>query len=365
MRIDEFCTTFGEGVKSIDAVNQEWHIAEIDRMLGKLHTDAIGTGVMVGDALHGDGFRDQIPSELRDAFRALMHKKADSYNEMRQILADKIRDGDGDFLSFRDRRVQGFVSKLKGQIGENLFKEHAGAAAQLAESGCQEGWDVVVAQRDGLHEYVQVKLYANADNVIRKMREVHEKVSNGLIEGVNGETIERIDFAIPENIADAVKERIANQFPELIDIKIHTVGISATAAADIVHEGLNNVGPEALEHLFDELLGGTMTAGALHALANGFLWYKGAKDFSDAFADTMASTALSTSGICLGLLASTLTNSTPISFAIGIGGRTILSRFARSRWSFADFLEESIETSRAQLTALQDLGRQDAVAIAT
>ncbi|HEY4260359.1 MAG TPA: hypothetical protein VGM98_09370 [Schlesneria sp.] len=365
MRIEEFCVTFGEDIKSIDAINQEWHIAEIDRLLGKLHADAIDAGVLVGDALHGDGLRDQIPSELRDAFRALMHRKADTYNEMRQILADKIRDADGDFLSFRDRRVQGFVSKLKGQIGENMFKEHAGAAAQLADSGCQEGWDVVVRQPDGLHEYVQVKLYANADNVIRKMREVQEKVSNGLIDGVDGEKIGRIDFAIPENIAEEVRERIATQFPELIDIKIHTVGISATAAADIVHEGLNNVGPEALGHLFDELLGGTLTAGALHALANGFLWYKGAKDFSDSFADTLASTALSSTGICIGLLASTLTNSTPISFAVGIGGRTILSRFARSRWNFADFLEESIEQSLTQLTVLQNLGGPDGLVLQT
>ena len=285
-----------------------------------------------------------------------MHEKADSYNGMRQILASKIRDGDGDFLSFRDRHVQGFVSKLKGQIGENMFRHHAGASAQLATSGCQEGWDVVVTQRDGTHEYVQVKLYESPSNVIRKMREVHEKVANGVIDGVHDETVESISFAVPENIAAEVKRRVADGFPELMDIKVYSVAITATAAGDIVQEGLSNVGPQAMEHLFDELLGGTVAAASLHALANGFLWYKGAKDFSDAYVDTVANTTLSAAGMGIGLLAETLSNSTPLSAVVAFGGRAVLSRFARSRWNFADFLEESIESSEIQVAALHRLG---------
>ena len=69
MKIDEFVSRFGDNVRSIDAVAQEWHIAEIDQMLAKLEADAVGEAVVFGDALHGDGIRDQIPRELRDAFR--------------------------------------------------------------------------------------------------------------------------------------------------------------------------------------------------------------------------------------------------------------------------------------------------------
>jgi hypothetical protein len=312
--------------------------------------------VFAGDALHGDGFRDQISPTLRDAFRELMNEKADTYNKMREILADKIRGGDGEFLSLHDRRVQGFVSKLKGQIGENLFKRHAGSAARLADSGCQEGWDVVIDQRDSVHEYVQVKLYASPNNVIRKMLEVHEKVQGGLIQGVDGEIVEQINFAIPEDIAAEVREQISNRFPELLEIKIHTIKMTAGAAADFVHEGLNNVGPEAIEHLFGELLGGTVVAAALHGLVNGFLLYKGSKDFTEAYADTIASTSLSAAGIGIGILASTLTNSTPLSMAIGATSRTVISRFAKSRWKFADFLEDSIEASQQQVVELERIG---------
>jgi hypothetical protein len=355
MNIDEFCTRFGSHVRPIDAVAEEWNIAEIDRMLARLDHDFIGDATIVGDAIHGDGIRDQIPRQLGDAFRGLMKEKANSYREMRQILSERVRDSDGEILSFRDPRVIGFVNKLKGQIGENEFQRHVGSAARLASSGSQEGWDVVVTQSDRAHEYVQVKLYSNPNDVVRKMHEVHEKLSNGLIDGVDGETVEQISFAVPENIAGEVRQRIADKFPELIDMKLRTVPIAASAAADLVEQGLNNVGPGALEHLFDELLGGSVTAGSLHAIVNGFLWYRGAKDFSDACEDMIANTSLSAVGIGLGLLAETLTSAVPISAVIAIGGRAVLSRAARSRWNFADFLEESIRSSEVQVLELQRL----------
>lgn len=355
MKIDEFCARYGGDVRSIDAVAQRWHIAEIDLLLCRLEADAVGEAVVFGDAVHGDGIRDQIPSELRDAFRGLMKGKADSLNEMREILRDKIRGDDGEFLSFRDPEVRNWVSKIKGQIGENLFKRHAGAAAELATSGSQEGWDVAVLQGDSTREYVQVKLYKNPIKVIQQMREVHDKLAIGKIQGVDGEIVERISFAVPEDIAAEV-QRLSERCPELIDIKIRTVSITATAAGKIVEEGLNNVGPGELAHLFDELFCGTLAAASLHALANGFLWYKGAKDLSDAYADAVANTTLSAAGIGIGLLAETLSNSTPVSAAVAFGGRAVLSRFARSRWNFADFLEESIEFSETQVAALERLG---------
>ena len=355
MNIDEFCSRFGSNTRTIDAVATQWHVVEIDRMLRKLDDDVIGNAVIVGDALHGDGLRDQIPRELKDAFTGLMKENAESYKEMRRILSERIRNGEGGFLSFDDPRVQGFVSKLKGQIGENAFQRHAGAAAHLAHSGSQEGWDIAINQPDGSHEYVQVKLYASPSGVVSKMREVQEKLANGLIEGCDGETVERIDFAVPEYIADHVR-RLTERYPELANMEVRTIPISTDAAADFVKEGLSNVGPEQLSHFFDELLFGAVSAGSMHALVNGFLWYKGSKDFSDAFADAAANTSLSAAGIGVGLLAESMFNAVALSSVVGIGGRLLLSRFARSRWSFADFLEQSIASSDSQISALQRLG---------
>ncbi|MBM4076549.1 MAG: hypothetical protein FJ267_13040, partial [Planctomycetes bacterium] len=334
MKIEEFSSLYGQNVQPIDAVCQKWTFSEIDLMLQKLDHDFVGATVVIGDALHGDGIRDQIPNELRDAFAGLYREKADTYAQMRAILAEKVGDGNGGFLSLNDPRVLGFINKLKGQIGENEFQRHVGAVAQLAKSGSQEAWDVAVSQPDGAHEYVQVKLYTDPNNVIEHMRAVQEKVAAGLIEGIDGEKVEHINFAIPENIANEVQRRIADRFPELADVKLHTIPLSAKAGAEFVEEGLNNVGPEQLEHLFDELFGGFLVAGSLHAIVNGFLWYKGAKESSTALNDTIANTALSAAGIGIGLLAETLTCAVPVSAVVAIGGRAVVSRFARSRWNF-------------------------------
>lgn len=355
MTIDEFCVQFGNDASSIDVIAQRWSVAEVDRLLARLDQDFIGHATIVGDALHGDGIPDQIPRQLAEAFSALMKEKADTYRQMRQILAERIRDGDGDLLSFQNPRVVGFVNKLKGQIGENEFQKHAGVAARLASSGSQEGWDVVVSHAEGEHEYVQVKIYTNPGKVVQQIQKVQEKLDQGLIEGVDGETVEHISFAVPENIADEIRQRIADSFPELIDVKLRTIPLAASAAADLVEQGLNNVGPGELEHLFDELLGGAVTAGSLHAIVNGFLWYQGAKDFSEAFADTFANSSLSAAGIGLGLLAETLTSAVPVAAVVALGGRVVLSRFARSRWNFADYLEESIRDSESQVMELQRL----------
>ena len=113
------------------------------------------------------------------------------------------------------------------------------------------------------------------------------------------------------------------------------------------------MGPDQLEHFFDELLGGAVAAGSLHALVNGFLWYKGSKEFSAAFASTAASTTLSTAGIGVGLIADTLCHAAVLSGAVGIGSRIFLSRLANSRWDFATFMEESIFETNALIDSLR------------
>ncbi len=192
---------------------------------------------------------------LRDAFANLMHDKANSYGQMRQILLDHIRAGDGGFMALDDPRVVGFISKLKGQIGENVFTYHVGGAAALAESGSQEAWDVAVRQANGAFEYVQVKLYASPSDVVRQMLKVQDKIVNGCIHGCAGETVRQIDFAVPADIADRVNV-LKDHFPQLDSLHVLTIPINADHAASIVKEGMNNVGPEQLSHFFHELLGG-------------------------------------------------------------------------------------------------------------
>ena len=324
MNIEEFCARFGDQPRSIDDVMHRWQFDELDGLLGTLcqqHDQIIGSAVVVGDALYGGTLLDQIPPEVKQAFINLMHEKADSYGEMRQILLNHCQLGDGSYLSFEDTRVLGFVSKLKGQIGENLFQQHVGNAAKLAESGSQEAWDVAVKQADGLHQYVQVKLYSDPHKVVRQMLKVQQRVFEGDLAGVHHETVAQVYFAVPEDIRDEV-QRLAKAHDGLSEMLYNKhIPISATDAASLVTEGMSNVGPDELSHFFHEMLGGAVAAGSLHAIVNGFLWYKGSKEFSIAFADATASTAISTTGIGMGLLAETLCHSVMLSGAVGVGGR--------------------------------------------
>ena len=148
MTIDDFCARFGENTRNITNVIRQWQFEEVDsllRKLGRQHDPLIGAAVIMDDALRGDGMLDQIP-QLHDAFANLMGEKANSYQEMRQVLPDAIENEDGGFFALNDRHVAGFVNKIKGQIGENVFKNQVGDAAEFARSGSQEAWDVSVRQ---------------------------------------------------------------------------------------------------------------------------------------------------------------------------------------------------------------------------
>ncbi len=133
------------------------------------------------------------------------------------------------------------------------------------------------------------------------------------------------------------------------------IPISADGAAKFVEDGLANVGPNELGHFFDELLGGAIAAGALHALVNGFLWYKGVKTAGEALGATVTSTSLSTSAVGLALLAETFCHAAMLSGAVGITSRILLTRMARSRWTFAEFLERSIAETQATVLDLRRL----------
>lgn len=140
---------------------------------------------------------------------------------------------------------------------------------------------------------MQVKAYSDANGVMGEIRKVLGKVDAGIIK--DGDLIvDKVDFAVPENIDDEVREKVQAAG---IDIEILTIPMTSPEVRAVVGEGVADVGPEALSHFFGELLGGSLTAAALHGAVNGFLVYKGAKERSQFIEDTVYSTGISSGGL--------------------------------------------------------------------
>ena len=204
MRICDFVSRYGRETQPIRSVLAEWQIGEIRGLLGHepgrspgisdAALDGAGDAVVLGDMLHGQTLLDELPSDLRQAFTGLMKYEARDLRGMRAELLQHLQDAEGDFMPFEDPRVVGFVSKIKGQIGENLFAKHVGKAATLASSGSQEGWDVAVRQLDGTHEYVQVKLYQSPSGVVQHMRKVQQKILDGQLNGIGDEHVSQLSL---------------------------------------------------------------------------------------------------------------------------------------------------------------------------
>lgn len=290
MSIEDFHKQFyHDGNRSSEDICDQWEKEkEVDDFLGM----ELSSGVMVADLLIGDGTLDQVSPELKNAFQGLMGEKADSYTKIHQILLEKLEIGDSSVL--------GTVNKIKGQIGEEIFKESCakeGIKASLASSGSQKGWDVAIENGDEI-QYVQVKMYSDPNGVIREIKKVEEQLKAGEICGENGLPIKDIDWAVPKDIAPAVQEKLE----ELgLDVNVFTVDTTAGEVASIVQDGFDNMGSHALENLFGELLGSAVTTAALHAIVNGFLVYKGAKQAESFLSDTLKSASVSVVGIASGM----------------------------------------------------------------
>ena len=317
----------GGPTQSFKTICDRW---DKEEELDNLLHSSVGSGVVLGDLLVGDGLNDQISAELRDGFAELMGKKADSYDEVRTILLEKLQDGDS--------AVFGLVNKIKGQIGENEFLQEAHAAglnARLAGLGNQEGWDVAIDYADGTTRYVQVKMSSNAGGVVRHMQDVSQKLAGGEAISDGDRVVKAIDFAVPANIAEEVRSRAS----ELgIDTNVFAIDMTAAEAADVVQTGFDNVGPEALSNLFGELFGASVAVAALHGLANAFLVYKGAKAADRFLTDTVEQTAISTGAIAAGLGLELVLNqismiggppSYALVFCTSMATRAVLKRVAR------------------------------------
>jgi len=228
MTIDDFCRLHAGDTDDIGNVVLDWHLDDLldtactQFQPGDTLREAVGTAAILGDVVRGGSMLDQIPRAVEDAFVNLMNVKPGNRLEMRNLLLSHCTADDGSFLSFDNRSVMGFISKLKGQIGENLFAEHVGSAASLAASGSQEGWDVAIRQADGTFQYVQMKLYGSARHVVEHMADVQQKAVAGTLTGVGNDTVSKVFFAVPDDIrADVI--RLAGQHDGLAEL-VHDKG---------------------------------------------------------------------------------------------------------------------------------------------
>jgi hypothetical protein len=252
---------------------------------------SVGGGIIVADLLLGDGLIDQdaIAPEVLAGFKNLMKEKADSLEEVRAIFFEKMNNG--------EESLAGLINKIQGQLGEDQFVDAVGSAAQLANSGSQEGWDVAIDRGD-FNQYVQVKVYNDADEVIERILETNQKVAAGFISG-NGEIVERIDFAVNDEIYSEVKSRVEEMG---LPNEIFDIGASRESIRLSLDQAGEVVGASPFEDMFSEFLGDTLTAAAIHTAAQGFLYWKGAKTSELAIEDAVYGTAISGVGIGASML---------------------------------------------------------------
>lgn len=336
MNIRDFCELHGkERLKSIQKLMLQWaQERELDKLL---HTQ-VAAGVVLGDLLVGDGLIDKVSPELRDAFATLMKEKADSYHDVRMILLEKLENGDASVL--------GLVNKIKGQVGENRFIEELGGTAnmRLASAGNQEGWDVAIEHDWGI-QYVQVKMHSDANGVIQHMQALQDKLDSGNMILDGDRAVERIDFAVPADIMDEVARKAQERG---LDMEILPINMTATQAADVVWDGVNNVGPLALENFFDELLGVAGYSAVGHGAVSAFMVYKGAKQREEFLGEVTQNTAITVGGATAGGIVQLLLCNAGMAAAgpVGalvlvssIGTRSVLRRFAE-RTDYVEFLQK-------------------------
>lgn len=323
--VSKYCNTQTVPIKSL--VNSWVAEKEARDFLGM----KIFGGVTILDAIL-DSENTTISPEVREAFTNLMGDAANSKDEIVEIFKEKALLGDAS--------IEGLKNKIQGQIGEDFFREAAGASASLAESGSQEGWDVMI-NRDDFTQYVSVKVYKDPREVLEIMKETNLKIMMG-DEGLSGAT--KIDFAVNSDIYDEVS---ALATAEGLPNRIYDIG----ASREDIRSLLDNAQDAALDiHMQDfwqELLGTSMTLAAVHIASQGLLMYMNTKPVNIALEDAAYSTAVSLGGAAAGIATNTLIVAKletaagilagPLGgaavLAAGISARSILRRFADRRFT--------------------------------
>lgn len=326
MKIEEFYDKYSSSeTYKMENLIDKWVIEKrLDELLGF----AAITG---GDLLIGDGLLDAIPGDVRDSFQHLMGEKAHTFEQVRQIILDKARDG--------SPSLSGLVNKIQGQLGEDLFVK-ATPNASLASLHNQPGFDVKINHGD-FTQYVQVKVYDDANAIAREIQDLQAKIDAGQI--MDGEhTVKAIDWAVPSDMVDHVQQKV-----DALGLNVNVLDLHESherIRAGVSHAA-NNVSAMPLDHFFSELLGASATAAAIHGAIQAFLVYKNAKEWSQAMEDAAVNTAISVGGISAAYTysfalakfhaSSWLLAGTPggiLAVGLGLAVRGVLRRFADRRF---------------------------------
>ena len=346
--IEEFADKYDAG--DTDGIFHRWKADDL------LH-GSIGPGVVLADLIHEDGLNDQVSEELRDAFRNLTSGEVHSYQEARERIAEALREG-GSGVS------QQWISTIKGRVGENQFLEAASeeveGKVQLAELSDQKGYDIVYQPPGGDTRYIDVKTSGDPDYITSEMAETQAELEAGEITTPDGEVVADIEFAVPSNVFEEVQGQAAEQG---LDLNLIPIDSPSWHATEIVEAGVDAVGPEAFEHLFEEIFVGTLTASALHSMREGFQVYKGAKNTQQAFEDAAEETALSGGSLGAGFVVESALREAAlvgepttmaITFGSSIAVRTVLGDFAK-RADHAELVTHQNARLRKNLETLQSL----------
>lgn len=236
-----------------------------------LETTIVGSYTLI-DALDGQVKDPKIAEAVKETLKELSPGKFANETAMQEYFKGMIERG--------DKSVEGVINKLKGTLGELEFKHHLGDdIVRLSNSGSQKGWDLAI-NRDGVEEYVQVKMYNNAVGVIDKMEEVAEQLKNGEILNDTGEVIEKIDFAVGNDVYQDLKNLdVESRF----GVKLYEVPISSEEAAAPIAKDISDL--TGWNEFFDQL-GLPVTAIAITGLRNAFLVAFGDKGKKEALANT-------------------------------------------------------------------------------
>lgn len=267
---------------------------EVEKLLGATITG----GVTLGDYLFSDGLQYRISPELYAEFENLVGKKNKSKDDVRDVLMEKIEQG--------DIAVPVLLNKIKGQLGENLFMTEAQTMdirAKLAEFDRQEGWDVAIDRIDET-QFVRVMLDIDTEAVVEEITRINDQLEVGELK-YEGAQIEQIDFAVPESIYDEVSAMVAN---EAMNVEVFPVALSAEEQYNAFD----------LKNLFNNLFDTMIPTIALHNMVSAFQAYKDAEALETFVGDPVLQANIAIIKVNGGLLAEELEKSIFDAFGLSL-----------------------------------------------
>jgi hypothetical protein len=356
MSIKDFIRRHDHKSPRIHEVIRRWSVEhQVDDFLNA----KLMPGLLVADLFIDDTLRladrPPIPEGVQKAFSNLMGEKANSYEEVRSLILDKIERG--------EQSVFGLMHKIQGQFGEDLFVSASEGKASLASLGNQEAWDVSVNQGDFI-QYVQVKVYDNPNKVIERILEVQEKLSSGSVSGINGEVVTSIDFAVNSDIFEDVQRKVTEQG---LDINVIDIGSTHEEIRGQIVDGFNSAAVSPFENFFGELFEDVLTVGSIQLAVCAFQIYFQAKDRNQAVEDALYRVAVSAGAGAAGFAAEALIANValalelevaatflagPVGVIGAVGTAAILRRFFDRRFALERIAENN--TRQRHLLTLLD-----------